>query len=405
MRGEEVLSAESNVHATQRSDAALDSHAGAPRAIFVLNSLNIGGSEMKVVRLVNALRRRGLPAGIAYLKESRELLSSIDPGVPVWHLERRGKFSAGAVAKLRRILRDTRPSAVFAVNLYPVLYVSLAAAGLSPSPRTIGLLNTTAPVKRDEWRRSFYRPFLRRLDAVVFGCDVQRGEWRPYVSSARARSTVIYNGVDTNHFRPSDEQERAQERRRRRIGAESFVVGTVGRLAVEKNQRVLVEAVAKLRANGIDAHLVLVGDGAARADLERLAAELGLSEHATFAGVASDVRPWLTIMDVFVLPSTNVETFSNAALEAMAMQKPVILSRLGGASEMIRDGVDGYVVDLDALSGTILSLLTRLQEDRALRERLARSARQRVVRCFSMEAMIERFSELIDSKMNTVGAN
>jgi glycosyltransferase involved in cell wall biosynthesis len=119
----------------------------------------------------------------------------------------------------------------------------------------------------------------------------------------------------------------------------------------------------------------------------------------TFAGVQWDVKPWLAMMDVFVLPSTNVETFSNAALEAMAMQKPVILSRLGGADEMIRNGVDGYVVDIGALSEALPPLLHTLHEDRMLRERLARSARERVEQRFSMEAMLERFSELIDPKL------
>lgn len=394
-----MVSAESNLQVAHRSDAALDVSTGELHAIFVLNSLNVGGSETKIVRLVNALRRRGISAGIAHLNDSRALLPSIDHGVPVWHLERRGKVSARAVFKLRRILRETRPSVVFSVNLYPVLYVSLAAAGLDASPRRIGLLNTTAPAKRDEWRRSFYRPFLGRLDAIVFGCEMQRAEWAPFVRPRRADSTVIYNGVDTRHFTSRDERERLEARHRRGLGASSFVIGTVGRLAAEKNQRVLIDAVANLRARGIDAHLLVVGEGAERAALEQRASELDLSAHVTFAGIQSDVRPWLAMMDVFVLPSTNVETFSNAALEAMALQKPAILSRIGGADEMIRNGVDGYVVDIASLSDSIPELLARLYEDRPLRERLGRSARERVEQRFSMDAMLERFSDLIDPKL------
>lgn len=374
----------------------LDVVTGEVRAIFVLNSLNVGGSERKIVRLVNALRRRGISAGIAYLNESSALRSSIDRGVPVWHLERRGKLSLRAALKLRHIVREARPAVVFSVNLYPVLYVSLATMGLPSGARRIGLLNTTAPAKRDEWRRSFYRPFLGRLDSIVFGCELQRAEWVPYVRSTQTDSTVIYNGVDTLHFFPVDEEERIEGRERIGIAKGAFVIGSVGRLAPEKNQGALIDAVANLRANGIDAHLLIVGEGPERAALEHRARERDCSAHVTFAGVQNDVRPWLGMMDVFVLPSTNVETFSNAALEAMAMQKPAILSRIGGADEMIRHGVDGYVVDIELLSETLPTLLRRLHEDATLRDRLGRSARERVEQRFSMDAMIERFAALIE---------
>src|SRR5690606_5888644 len=250
--------------------------------------------------------------------------------------------------------------------------------------------------KRDEWRRSFYRPFLRRLDGVVFGCDVQRREWVRYVRPNYAHSTVIYNGVDIGRFSPTSEQARVEERRRRGIGVGSFVIGTVGRLAVEKNQRVLIDAVAALRASGIDAHLLIVGNGAERAQLERRAAELHSTEHVTFAGVQSDVKPWLAMMDVFVLPSTNVETFSNAALEAMAMRRPVILSRIGGADEMVRDGVDGHVIELDELDVALPQLLRTLHADPIRRQRLGRNARERVEREFSIDSMVKRFARLIE---------
>src|SRR5690606_7589244 len=252
--------------------------------------------------------------------------------------------------------------------------------------------------KRDEWRRSFYRPFLRRLDGVVFGCDVQRREWVRYVRPNYAHSTVIYNGVDIGRFSPTSEQARVEERRRRGIGVGSFVIGTVGRLAVEKNQRVLIDAVAALRASGIDAHLLIVGNGAERAQLERRAAELHSTEHVTFAGVQSDVKPWLAMMDVFVLPSTNVETFSNAALEAMAMQKTVILSRIGGADEMVRSGIDGYTLSIEELASALVPLLIELHNDPQRRSAIGERARARVQHYFSFEAMVDDYAALISQQ-------
>jgi L-malate glycosyltransferase len=179
------------------------------------------------------------------------------------------------------------------------------------------------------------------------------------------------------------------------LPADAFVIGSVGRLAVEKNQRALIAALAALRDRAIETHLVIVGEGAQRAALARQVAELRLQSHVTLAGSQRDVRPWLAAMDVFVLPSTHIETFSNAALEAMAMAKPTILSEVGGATEMVRDGIDGYTLACDKLDATLPSVLIRLHDDAALRATLGRAARERAQAKFSAVSMIDEFAELI----------
>jgi glycosyltransferase involved in cell wall biosynthesis len=365
------------------------------RAIFVLNSLNVGGSETKTIRVVNGLWRRGVRAGIAYLNEPRKLLDALDPEVPAWNLARQGKFSVATVKRLRALIRSARPDCVFPVNMYPALYTSLATAGLRPQPRTIALLNTTLLAGKDQWRRSFYRPFLRRMDGIVFGCELQRQEWQPFLGAEQSRCGVIYNGVDTQHFAPFDRGEVANARYRLGIPLHAFVIGSVGRLAVEKNHVALLDAAAELLRQSVDVHVMLVGAGAKRADLEQRARELRLSSRVTFAGVQRDVRPCLAAMDAFVLPSTHIETFSNAALEAMSMATPVILSEVGGAKEMIRDGVDGYTVPCSSLATTLPRLLSRLHADPDLRQAMGRAARERAVACFSSQSMVDEFAALI----------
>ena len=377
-------------------DAASSTHAEL-QALFVLNSLAVGGSETKIVRVVNALLRRRMVAGIAYLNGPDDLLSALSADVPVRRLERRGKFSASALRELRMLIQERRPQVVLSVNMYPALYVALATAGMDRRPRTIGLLNTTVLKDGDRWRQSFYRPFLRRLDGFVYGCELQRASWSPELRCEQSRSTVIYNGVDTDYFSPQPETQRLAERRRLGIAARAFVIGSVGRLAPEKNHKALIGAVAELRRRSIDAHLLLVGEGELRAQLEQQAAQLQLREHVTFAGLQRDVRPAVSMADVFVLPSTHVETFSNAALEAMAMGKPVILSRIGGAAEMIRDGVEGFTVEVAELDEQLPSLLSRLHADVALRDRMGRAAWERVRRQFSLQAMVEGYASLIDA--------
>jgi glycosyltransferase involved in cell wall biosynthesis len=367
------------------------------QALFVLNSLNIGGSETKTVRVVNAMARRDIRAGIAYLNGSDELAAALEPDVPVWHLQRRGKFSSAALRSLRILLREQRPRVVLAMSLYPALYVSLATMGMKNRARTVALINTTDFREGRKWEPFFYRPFLRQFDDIVYGCELQRSRWPSLQRRLRPRSSVIYNGVDTEYFAPAaGAGQSAEARKRLGIGPQAFVIGSVGRLAPEKNQTTLIDALAELHRRSVHAHLLLVGEGRRRSQLERRIVEREMQPHVTLLGMQKDVRPALAAMDVFVLPSTRVETFSNAALEAMAMARPVVLSRIGGSAEMVRDGVEGFTIEVADLDASLAPLLARLQADRALREEMGRKARERVERQFSLRAMVDGYVSLLD---------
>lgn len=364
-------------------------------ALFVLNNLAVGGSETKVVRLANSLSARGMSVGVAYLNEPTTLLKDIQPQVGTYFLSRQGRFSLKANVTLSQLIDEQRPRNVLSVNLYPALYVLTATRWARHETRTIGLMNTTR-MNGARLKQAFYTRVLRHLDWTVYGCELQRDVWLSSDSPMRPRSSVIYNGVDISRFTPS-RLGIAEQRARYGIGENTFVVGTVGRLAPEKNQLPLIDAVAKLRAAGADVHLILVGDGPMRAALEQAAAQRGIAEVVTFTGALSDVRVALKLFDAFVLPSFS-ETFSNAALEAMAMQVPVILTRTGGAGEMIEDGREGYIVDVEELPRRLPELLNQLRTDHVLRTRMAAAAMSRAQQTFSWEAMLSAYQSLLGAR-------
>jgi len=365
-------------------------------ALFVLNNLGVGGSEKKIVRLANALSAAGMRIGVAYLNEPATLLKEIDEQVATFFLSRQGRFSLKAHAALRDLIEAQRPRNVVSVNLYPALYVVTATRGSRHRPRTIGLMNTTELRRGATWKRSFYMRVLQYLDWTVYGCELQRDAWLSSDSPMRSRSSVIYNGVDLNRFAAA-RVSAAGLRPQFDIGENAFVVGSVGRLAAEKNQMPLIDAVADLRASGADVHLMLVGDGPMRSALEQRAVERGISGAVTLTGAMADVRTALRTFDVFVLPSLS-ETFSNAALEAMAMQLPVILTRTGGASEMIEHGKEGYIVDVAELPRQLPALLDQLRSDNVMRTRMATAASIRAQREFSWDAMLAAYRSMLASE-------
>jgi glycosyltransferase involved in cell wall biosynthesis len=237
-----------------------------------------------------------------------------------------------------------------------------------------------------------YRPLFWNSDCAVFLCHRQRRHWRHRLLTAR-RNEVIYNGIDTTSFRLDATQGHAA-RLRAQLGFEAgdFVIGLPALLRPEKNHVQLVEAVAQLRSHGVAARALLIGDGMERAHVEQRARALGVSDRVRIAGLQADVRPWIAACDVVTLCSTT-EAFSLAALEAMSMERPVVLSDVGGASEMVVPGWNGLLFPVGDTSAYVNALL-RLA-DRGTAERMGRNARIAVEQLFTAEAMTDRYEGLL----------
>jgi glycosyltransferase involved in cell wall biosynthesis len=378
--------------AQNKSESAVT--ATRPDALFVVGSLRMGGSERKIVRLANRLKEEGLHVAMACLNGPYTLEQSISRDVPCARLDRRGKFSFAAIWRLRRLLVRERPATVLAVNLYQALYVALATLVLPYRPRTVALINTST-FRARIWK-SVYQRVLTRFDLTVHGSNAQRRFWFRANCAAWQNSAVVYNGVDSDHFELTDSFE-AGKRLRASLGVkpETMLIGTVGMCRPEKNQEVLLTTLRRLRVARVAAHVVIAGGEFLLEHLQRRAVELEIADRVHFIGPVEDVRPVLAALDVFVLPSIAIESFSNAALEAMSMGRPVILSDIGGAREMITDGTEGYVVAPAELAARLPPIIAALYADKRKRQQMGQAARARAVACFSVAAMVAGYRGVI----------
>jgi glycosyltransferase involved in cell wall biosynthesis len=169
------------------------------------------------------------------------------------------------------------------------------------------------------------------------------------------------------------------------------VIGICAALRAEKAHGDLLRALRRLRESGVHAKVLIIGDGPLRGEIERQISELKLAGHAVIAGHRHDVRPYIACCDVMTLTSHVVETFSIAALESMALGKPMVLTRIGGAEEQIRHGTNGFLYE----PGDVAALAHLLRRLTAATDRLsmgavaARDVRER----FTIQRMIGRFTE------------
>jgi colanic acid/amylovoran biosynthesis glycosyltransferase len=195
---------------------------------------------------------------------------------------------------------------------------------------------------------------------------------------------VVHCGVDTERFAPPAGDADDGPLR----------IACVGRLVPEKGQALLVDAVMRMRAAGVEAELVLVGDGPERPALEQRVRASGASGSVRFLGAVGhhQVEATLRDADVFCLASF-AEGVPIVLMEAMAMERAVVASAVMGIPELIEDGVSGRLVRPGSLEH-LFAVLMELAEDPEGRLRLGRAARERVRTEFELEASAQQLSEL-----------
>jgi glycosyltransferase involved in cell wall biosynthesis len=359
------------------------------KLVFITGSLVHGGAERHSITLANRLAERGHECHAVYVKNVPDQLGRLHLVEPssVRCLHARRYFDLVALSHLRAFLARLGPSLVFATNSYALMYASLARGR---SPLAVALHTTYLRTVKERLQMLAYRPLYWSADAAVFVCERQRAHWARRGVFGR-RNSVIYNGVDLDYWQRDP---CAGETVRRAAGFRrgDFVVGLSAVLRPEKNPVQLVEAIARLRQRGVPAKAFLIGDGPERSAVEAKAGECGVAEHVVISGFQQDVRPYVSACDVLALTSFT-EALSLAAIEAMALGRPVVHPDVGGARELIADGEDGLLFPVGD-TAALVSALQRLL-DAGLREPMGRRARSKVELQFSESAMVDRYEALL----------
>jgi glycosyltransferase involved in cell wall biosynthesis len=310
-------------------------------------------------------------------------------------LPRRDRSAAGfplaslaALARLRHAAAQARPELLHVQCFSGNGAYATALARLLRIPVVVTLQGETVMDDHDIYDhsvalRAALRAGLGRAGAVTGCSEFVLADARERFGLKPGRGTVVPNGAESAV---------ADAQLPFAVPCERFVLG-LGRVVEKKGFDLLLRAFALLAAQHPGTGLVIGGDGAARADLRRLAGELGIAERVALPGTLSrgQVAWAMANAAVFVLPS-RIEPFGIVVLEAMRAGRPVVVSSRGGAPEIVRDGLDGIVSDpLDTRA--LASAIGRLLADEPLRRRLGEAAAARAA-AFSWERIGERYREI-----------
>ncbi len=376
-----------------------------PGLLFIVNSLELGGAEKQVVTLLNHLDADRFRLHLAYLKPGLRLLPQLDTArldSLVCCDVTRG-IERPAIRQLGSLLHSRQIDAVICTNTYSLLYGYLARLAVRERPKLATVFHTTLlRTYKEKAQMMLYRQLFKRSDLLLYVCENQRDYWHEHGLRAAADG-VVHNGIDVGYF--TDRQTTAEKlalRAELGFAPSDYVIGLCSSLRPEKAHGDLLQAIARLRLEGAAAKGLFIGDGPERASIESAARDLGVAEHVVITGLQDDVRPFIGCCDVMTLVSHSIETFSLAALESMALAKPLVMSDIGGASEQVQHGQTGLLFepgDVAALGGH----LRTLKSDSA-RARMGAAAQRRVRQLFTVETMTAGFTGQIERLLGSAGA-
>lgn len=357
--------------------------------MIAVAGLGIGGAEVVIEHLVRTLDRRRFNVTICCIKTAGpigEALRRDGFDVVVLTPPSRTRPDYFTFLRMRRVVRERR---IDVIHSHTADGLADAAVCRLLSPR-LRLLHTfhfgNYPHVEPSVRRieSLFSRFATRMVAVG---EVQRGQILATYGFRESRLGRVWNGVPTSDVTPTGEF-------RARLGVrDEVLIGTVATLIRQKGLDDLLMVAQTLHESGRPARFVVVGDGHLRVELERRRAELGLEDTVTFAGWVKDAS-LLAVpeFDVFFQPSLW-EAMSIAVLEAMAVGRPVVATRVGENPHILTDGEDGLLVEPRNVSA-MAEALGRLVDDAGLRQRLGTAARATIAQRFTVEHMTHEYERI-----------
>ena len=358
----------------------------------VLSSFGMGGQERMALELARAQRSAGhtvLAISLAPEPEGPHGAGFRACGARVYTVaKRRRGFDATLPLRIAAVLRREGARVVHTHNPQPLIYGALAGR-LSRA----GVVHTKHGVNPDSFRRRALRRAAASLvDAYVAVSRPTAEVARRHRECAATKLCVIANGVDVGRYAPSTEA-RSELRRAFGIPAEAWVVGTVGRLAPEKDHELLVRAAEPLLGDRF--WLVIVGDGPQAGELRDLIERMPAGRFVRLTGSRDDVERLLSAFDVFAL-SSSTEGLPLVVPEAMAAALPIVSTAVGGLPDVLEEGRTGHLVRPNDEQG-LRNALRSLSEDKDHARVMGEYAREVAGELYSAARMARDYMTLYES--------
>jgi glycosyltransferase involved in cell wall biosynthesis len=367
------------------------------KVIFVIHGLPMGGAEKFLITLANQLYQLSYQPHLILLSKDDSLKSELNKEIPVYYALKNTRFDFGVSKKIKKWIDIIDPHVVVCINTYSFFLTKLNFF-LSSKYRFVLSPHTTKPFSFYNYLQNlFYFRLLNKSDSIFYLCKAQQQYLKQKYYLSKHLEKVVYNGINAELFNSNSitlDKARAAKLQLG-IGEADSVIVQVARIQKEKRHADAIDAVALLnkKREKSSVHLLLVGDGnpIMLTALKQRVKDLNIEQLVHFLGNQKDVRLFYKMANLFTLTS-NSETFSIAALEAMSFGLPVVLTDVGGAREMVLDNKNGFLVPPKQVEKIAEGWRTALSFDFN-----AAKIREEVVNKFGLDHMVDSYVRLLFS--------
>ncbi len=368
-------------------------------AVLQVVSSSRGGGAEHVRCLVKGLDRTRFVPGVAMPEDGGHVAAGDFEEAAFLALNIAAGFSLREVFRLRRFIQEGRFDLIHCHGLRAALFGRLAALSLLwKRPRVVFTVHGFAIPHYRFLKRTTLLCLERVLgpvtDAVICVSEAEKEAFTRAGLAAGDKARVVWNGIDLHRFRAGRLEKRAK-RLELGLPVGAFLLTTICRLYQPRDPDTLLRAFASVRREAPQAHLLIVGDGPYRPQVEQAIEALGLDESVTLAGIRRDVPEILAASDLFVLASARWEGLPLTVLEAMASGLAAVVSDVGGAGEALQHGVSGLLVPPRHPARLAEAILT-LARDEEKRRRMGAKGRERVEEFFTLDRMARQVEEVYE---------
>ncbi len=367
------------------------------RITFLIDGLGLGGAERLLVIYLQYLDRTLFEPRVCVMqiKNNNPMAADIEKlGIPIDFVSVKRLASLEALPRLLRYLRRTRPH-ILHTQLEFADTLGTTAAKLLGIPTLSTLHTADAPQKGEKsYRRLKLRWWiLRHFTTRIIAVSEMTRQHHLHTGNLSPQKVVsLHNGIDLTRFAHISSTETASLRASLGIPHNAHLLITVAVLRQPKGIQFLLDALPDILNVVPKTYYLIVGDGDYREKLEALATKNNITDHVIFTGARTDIPQLLATADIFVLP-TLTEALPTVLAEAMAAEKPIIASNVGGVPEMLDDGQNGLLIppaNPPALTTACLKLLQNPQQAQAM----GKTGRQIVEERFDIQRQVRRLETL-----------
>ncbi|MCF8227321.1 MAG: glycosyltransferase [Bacteroidales bacterium] len=355
---------------------------------FVNTSRAWGGGEKWHLEMARQLQAGSYDVSLIAAKGSKLASLARDSGLHVYHLPigNLSFVSPWKRLKYKRLLKEIAPD-VMIINAPSELKIC------SPINRKLGIKSvyrrgSAIPVRNTWLNRKIFR---KNIDLILANSEQTRKTIlrnNPQLFPEKSMA-VIYNGIDLEKY---DYQSITKENRAKEG---KLIIGNAGRLVKQKAQFYLIELAVELKNKNIDFLIRIAGSGPLEKELKHKVSAHKLEDHFAFLGFVEDMKSFMFDMDIFVLTSLW-EGFGYVLLEAMAAKKPIIAFDVSSNPELVKEGINGYLVKLGDIQGMVEKILLLKERDRA--EEMGKNGREIAARNFELKVSVKALDRLLQEK-------